>query len=423
MSDVVIEARGLSKCYQLGQRSAEVTFREAIIQGLTSLGRPKAKARTKDFWALRDVSFDIRRGEVVGVIGRNGAGKSTLLKLLSRITDPTSGQARIVGRVGSLLEVGTGFHLELTGRENIFLNGAILGMRHNEVKAKFDQIVEFAEISEFLDTPVKRYSSGMYVRLAFAVAAHLEPEILIVDEVLAVGDAHFQSKCLGKMQDVATHGRTVLFVSHNMGTVESLCSRAIVLAAGQVACDKPVKEAAQFYLRALEDSAKTDLAHRTDRAGRGDARLTSLRMLSRDPSGMIATGTAVALEFSLTRMFRDQWIIFGIYDGFGQAIAEFQSRYPSPEDRRVPQDGPPVMTCEIPELLLLAGRYRVDVEIRGDGGLLQDHIDAALYFDVVPGHIRGRAANGIIRKAPINLPHTWTLPAMQLATAESGSTT
>src|SRR6202011_3565898 len=196
--------------------------------------RGRHQEKRKDFWALKDVSLEVKRGEVVGIIGRNGAGKSTLLKILSRITDPTKGRIEIRGRVASLLEVGTGFHQELTGRENIFLNGAILGMTRAEIKRKFDEIVAFAEVEEFLDTPVKRYSSGMYVRLAFAVAAHLDPEILVIDEVLAVGDAEFQKKCLGKMAEVAKGGRTVLFVSHNMGAVTRLCSRAILLSAGRL---------------------------------------------------------------------------------------------------------------------------------------------------------------------------------------------
>jgi lipopolysaccharide transport system ATP-binding protein len=224
-------------------------------------------AAQEEFWALRDVSFDIRQGEVVGIVGRNGAGKSTLLKILSRITEPTSGRITIDGRVASLLEVGTGFHPELTGRENIFLNGAILGMSRVEIKRKFDEIVAFAEVEKFLDTPVKRYSSGMYVRLAFSVAAHLQPEILIVDEVLAVGDAQFQKKCIGKMQEVAeTSGRTVLFVSHNMAVIQSLCSRCIALDGGRVAIDAVPARAIQAYLSEENEPAsfERDLGSRRD---------------------------------------------------------------------------------------------------------------------------------------------------------------
>ncbi|GJD16071.1 ABC transporter related [Rivularia sp. IAM M-261] len=242
MSKPVIRVENLSKKYVIGyQQDSYKTFRGAITDAAKSLTnalnprkRAKAQLDREEFWALNDVSFEIQQGDRVGIIGRNGAGKSTLLKILSRITEPTTGRIRISGRVASLLEVGTGFHPELTGRENIFLNGAILGMSKLEITRKFDEIVDFAEIEKFLDTPVKRYSSGMYVRLAFAVAAHLEPEILIVDEVLAVGDAQFQKKCLGKMEEVGREGRTVLFVSHNMGTITQLCTTGIYLASGKV---------------------------------------------------------------------------------------------------------------------------------------------------------------------------------------------
>src|ERR1035441_3462969 len=225
----------------------------------TTARRDGRAPSAEDFWALKDVSFEVKRGEVVGIIGRNGAGKSTLLKILSRITEPTSGRVHLKGRVASLLEVGTGFHPELTGRENVFLNGAILGMSRAEIRQKFDEIVAFAEVEKFLDTPVKRYSSGRYVRLAFAVAAHLEPEILIVDEVLAVGDAQFQKKCLGKMKAASrSEGRTVLFVSHNMGAIQSLCSRAVLLSLGRITFEGKVQDAVSYYMRAHEPKAMVD---------------------------------------------------------------------------------------------------------------------------------------------------------------------
>jgi ABC-type polysaccharide/polyol phosphate transport system ATPase subunit len=259
--DVVIRAEGLGKKYVIGhqaERERYVALRDVLARNARNFarsardlvtGRPNvAGDEVEEFWALKEVNFDIRRGDVVGIIGRNGAGKSTLLKILSRITEPTTGKVEIRGRVASLLEVGTGFHPELTGRENIFLNGAILGMTRAEIRRKFDEIVAFAGVERFLDTPVKRYSSGMYVRLAFAVAAHLEPEILVVDEVLAVGDAEFQKKCLGKMQDVAAHGRTVLFVSHNMAAIEQLCGRATWLDSGQIRHDGAVKAVVADYL-------------------------------------------------------------------------------------------------------------------------------------------------------------------------------
>jgi lipopolysaccharide transport system ATP-binding protein len=237
-SPTVIRAENVSKKYVISHLAKQQTLRDAMHHGLRLAWRRlrwNARLNREEFWALKDVSFEVKQGEVLGVIGRNGAGKSTLLKILSRITEPTTGRISITGRVASLLEVGTGFHPELTGRENIFLNGAILGMTRAEVRAKFDEIVAFAEIDQFIDTPVKRYSSGMYVRLAFAVAAHLEPEILIVDEVLAVGDAQFQKKCLGKMREVSQGaGRTVLFVSHNLGALHAICSQAVVISGGRV---------------------------------------------------------------------------------------------------------------------------------------------------------------------------------------------
>jgi lipopolysaccharide transport system ATP-binding protein len=267
MSDSIIIVEGLSKKYRIAHqadRQRYTALRDVIAQKAKGLfgGRGAeagARKSVEDFWALREVGFEVKRGEVVGIIGRNGAGKSTLLKILSRITEPTAGRVRIKGRVASLLEVGTGFHAELTGRENIFLNGAILGMSRVEIKRKFDEIVAFAEIDKFLDTPVKRYSSGMYVRLAFAVAAHLEPEILIVDEVLAVGDSEFQKKCLGKMESVARQeGRTVLFVSHNLRAVRTLCGTGIFLEAGRIKCAAPIDEAITRY------SATAEMRNRAD---------------------------------------------------------------------------------------------------------------------------------------------------------------
>jgi lipopolysaccharide transport system ATP-binding protein len=243
--DVAVSVRGLSKSYSIARNAVQhSTMGEALMHKLKN---PLAKPERETFWALNDVNFDIQKGDVVGIIGRNGAGKSTLLKILSRITEPTKGRIDLYGRVGSLLEVGTGFHAELTGRENIYLNGAILGMKKSEIARQFDAIVEFSGTEQFLDTPVKRYSSGMYVRLAFAVAAHLNPEILIVDEVLAVGDAEFQKKCLGKMQDVADSGRTVLFVSHNMTAVRNLCSKGMVLAKGNLQMVGGINDAIDNY--------------------------------------------------------------------------------------------------------------------------------------------------------------------------------
>ena len=258
-------------------RDRIVAERDSLRPQRGSQGQPST---SEEFWALRDVNLKVKQGEVVGIIGRNGAGKSTLLKILSRITEPTAGRIHLKGRVASLLEVGTGFHPELTGRENIFLNGAILGMTRLEIRRKFDEIVAFAEIEKFLDTPVKRYSSGMYVRLAFAVAAHLEPEMLIVDEVLAVGDASFQKKCLSKMQDVGKDGRTVLFVSHNMAAVQSLCTRAICLRDGEVVEDAPVDQAMATYANSVQQRIDgLPLSDRLDRVGSNQVRLVEVQFL------------------------------------------------------------------------------------------------------------------------------------------------
>lgn len=256
--DLVISAHALGKQFRLGQRAKYRTLRESIAAMFSARSKADSASRSANlFWALQDVSFDVRQGEAVGIIGRNGAGKSTLLKVLSRITSPTVGRAVIRGRVGNLLEVGTGFHPELSGRENIFLNGAILGMRRAEIRARFDEIVSYAEIDRFIDTPVKHYSSGMYMRLAFSVAAHLEPEILVVDEVLAVGDAAFQKKCIGKMADTARSGRTVLFVSHNMPAVRLLCDRGILLDGGRIVHDGAIDGAIAAYQASHASSEST----------------------------------------------------------------------------------------------------------------------------------------------------------------------
>jgi lipopolysaccharide transport system ATP-binding protein len=293
--DIVIRAEGLGKKYVIGhesERERYTALRDVIGRATKNFartardmlsGRPMVEGDTiEEFWALKDVSFEVKRGEVLGIIGRNGAGKSTLLKILSRITEPSEGRVEIRGRVASLLEVGTGFHPELTGRENIYLNGAILGMTRTEIKRKFDEIVAFAEVEKFLDTPVKRYSSGMYVRLAFAVAAHLEPEILIVDEVLAVGDAEFQKKCLGKMSEVAGGGRTVLFVSHQLGMVARLCARAILLSNGSIAFSGLSADTIDSYLTLGSNSAKRGASLEDARIKRLVAAITDVETIGPD---------------------------------------------------------------------------------------------------------------------------------------------
>jgi lipopolysaccharide transport system ATP-binding protein len=305
-----IQARGLAKEYRIGHlHGGYDTLREHAIElGQRVLRRDFSRPPSNTIWALSGVDFDVEQGEVVGIIGRNGAGKTTLLRLLSRITEPTKGYADVRGRLGSLLEVGTGFHPELTGRENIFLNGAILGMRRQEIVRRFDEIVEFAGVERFLDTPVKRYSSGMYVRLAFSVAAHLEPEILIVDEVLAVGDAEFQRRCLGRMEEIGRSGRTVLFVSHNMQAVARLCSRSILLESGKVVCDAPTDDVIARYLQGASGTA-SEISWGDDGPGGDVARLRSVRVID-------ATGsTAHAVEV------REPVGIEVSFDSFGADVA------------------------------------------------------------------------------------------------------
>jgi lipopolysaccharide transport system ATP-binding protein len=310
MKDVVIQTEGLSKRYHLGgKRERYKTLRDTLMNTLASpFSRDGRVARdrsagdngsNKTIWAVKDVSFEVKHGEIVGIIGRNGAGKSTLLKILSRITEPTSGFAEIRGRMGSLLEVGTGFHPELTGRENIQLNGAILGMKRAEIRKNFDEIVAFAEVEQFIDTPVKHYSSGMYLRLAFAVAAHLEPEILLVDEVLAVGDAAFQKKCLSKMGEVAGKGRTVLFVSHNMLAIQSLCTKVILLANGKITINGPTEQAVAKYLASMERIQSEPLAQREDRVGGESFRFASVQFLdahTMTPCDVLVSGQTVIMR-------------------------------------------------------------------------------------------------------------------------------
>ena len=409
-----IRVENLSKRYLIGARqNGYRTLREALVDlasaPLSRLRRLSGRAAEEEhIWALEGVSFDIQPGEVVGIIGRNGAGKSTLLKVLSKITEPTTGRAEIRGRLASLLEVGTGFHPELTGRENIFLNGAILGMTKAEIRRKFDEIVAFAEIDKFLDTPVKRYSSGMHVRLAFAVAAHLEPEILIVDEVLAVGDIAFQRKCLGKMENVAQEGRTVLFVSHNMAAIQALCSRGILFDRGAIADQGDVQEVVLRYLRSLEVDADSSLAGRARRAGAGKVRLTEIQVLSPDnrPIPLTTTGSPVRFAFHFNQNLNSFRLIFALYDEYANLVADFDSRLACDADRLQVDNGN-IVTCDIGELTLVPGRYRMNVAIK-TGGQLQDHVEGAMVLEVREGVLRGRPVPAGTRGV-MSIPHRWSL--------------
>lgn len=420
MSDIAIQVVDLSKHYYIGRgRKTHSRLGEQLTDALSAPFRrvnkllhgqtTGAAELDEEIWALKGVSFEIKHGEVVGVIGRNGAGKSTLLKILSQITGPTQGCIYIYGRVGSLLEVGTGFHPELTGRENIYLNGAILGMRKVEIECKFDEIVAFAEIDKFIDTPVKHYSSGMYVRLAFAVAAHLEPEILVVDEVLAVGDMAFQKKCLGKMDDVARQGRTVLFVSHNMGLMQTLCQRGIYLQQGVVHTDGTMMEAVDAYLQTLEQiRMQQELGKRTDRKGQGKVRLINVETIGgSNGSSILKTGQPAYFTFHVNKIVPGMGCNFFLYDNQGRPITQFLSIVRGPEDSYDSQ-GSLKFVCEVDELLLSPGRYRMDVSIVGDDNL-QDHIEAATVFDVGEGLIGGRPA-AVSPEFGVCLPHRWRLP-------------
>ena len=407
MGRPIIEVRNLSKSYRLG-RIGFTSLRSEIERWWDRLRGRAAPASEGEFWALRDVSFDITPGEVTGIIGRNGAGKSTLLKILSEITEPTSGEVRIRGHVASLLEVGTGFHPELSGRENIYLNGATLGMKRAEIRRKFDEIVAFAEVEKFLDTPVKRYSSGMYVRLAFAVAAHLEPEILLVDEVLAVGDHAFQQKCLGKMQDVARQeGRTVLFVSHNMAAVSRLCQRAILLEHGRVTANGP---AATVVGQHLADSAsvQSEWHAAPDRSQNLPVAFVAGRVL--DGVGRAAAilpyTSAITIELECEeRRVAALWTArVSICDHQGHELlctldtTQAAARGSMPGRRHR-------LTCVFPEKILKPGMYAVAVsiyELAGDQPVATyDQIDPLLAFEISPQgyeEYTGRALLGVNAK-------------------------
>ncbi len=387
MSDIAVRVEGLSKEYRIGLRLEKYkTLRDSIAALAKApsrlLRRRTRKGGDEQLWALRDVNFEVRAGEVVGIIGRNGAGKSTLLKILARITDPTHGVAEIHGRVGSLLEVGTGFHPELTGRENIYLNGAILGMRRAEIERKFDEIVAFSEVEKFIDTPVKHYSSGMYLRLAFAVAAHLEPEILLVDEVLAVGDADFQKKCLGKMGDVAQEGRTVLFVSHNMPAVQALCARAILLRKGTVAVDGPTGDVLREYLGHLHASAAHAFENNPERRGDGAVRLTGARVLDSEgqPTERLVAGTPVTFEFSYENRVGAERaeVMLGIINHLGIVVTHLSTQIAG---FSVGLGSMGTVSCRIPNLPLPRGEYRVAVSVHSQGRET-DQIPNSLAFSV-----------------------------------------
>jgi lipopolysaccharide transport system ATP-binding protein len=420
MSIVAIHVERLGKAYRLGTAAEK---HETLVQAaaatllapyrnwrrLRRLNTYETERESRDIlWALRNVSFEVQQGEVVGLVGRNGAGKSTLLKILSRITEPSEGRAVLRGRVSSLLEVGTGFHPELTGRENVYMNGTILGMRKNEIHRKFDEIVQFSGVERFLDTPVKRYSSGMKVRLAFSVAAHLEPEVLIVDEVLAVGDAEFQKKCLGKMQNVAGHGRTVLFVSHNMAAVQTLCPRAVALRNGQVVDDGSSAAVIRAYLAsAVSDDDNAFALDHPDRTRSGHFHFTDGRLLDQygDATQSILAGepVAVQLDYVCAQSVADVGIGITFFAENGLAVTHVDTYVRGSNIRTSGTAG--TVTCRIPRIPFALGTYRIGVTA-SVGGARVDSIPCAMVFTVTSSVFFEMAR---VPRAPctVYLDHEW----------------
>ena len=397
MGDIAIRVEGIGKNYRIGKKEQYKTLRDTVTSiftvpfqkaGKLLRGERASPAEGHEMiWALKDISFEVRRGEVIGVIGGNGAGKSTLLKILSRITEPTTGFAEIHGRVGSLLEVGTGFHPELTGRENIYLNGAILGMRRVEIDRKFDEIVAFSEVERFIDTPVKHYSSGMYLRLAFAVAAHLEPEILIVDEVLAVGDAGFQQKCLGKMGTVAREGRTVLFVSHNMEAITQLCGTAVQLEKGVLKRSGSAVEVVDAYLSSVvETERKSSWSEESSKANRSDVRFKSARLLSTDEQPLSITNfnqsILVELTYEIKVPVRNLTVTCLLYDSLNHIVFESMDTDVPEWNGCIREPDIYCATVKIPPFLLRPGRYQISFSAYIEGVRIIARIDRALVFDV-----------------------------------------
>ncbi len=409
MSDTAIEARGLGKRYEIGvEQAGYMLLTERITERLKSLGRGQ---RTEEFWALRDVDFEVKRGETMGIVGHNGAGKSTLLKILSRITPPTEGEARLRGRVGALLEVGTGFHPELTGRENIFLNGAILDMRREEIQRRFDEIVEFADIGPFIDTPVKRYSSGMQMRLAFSVAAHLEPEILIIDEVLSVGDLAFQEKCLGRMETAAGEGRTVVFISHNLASVRGLCDRAIMLSGGRIVARGTASDVVDTYVSDMLTESQTSLRDRENRVGDGRAILTDLRL---EQDGQMIDSPASGKDFDIVVSYETakavpmRGVNFGIViaaHGEDKPLINIYSETAGAPFREVPAQGE--VRCRIKRCPLPAGQYYVGVWCDASQQML-DAITRAADLTVGGGDFFGSGREQMGPRTVL-VDHSWSI--------------
>jgi lipopolysaccharide transport system ATP-binding protein len=413
--DTVVHAERVGKRYQLGQlQTGYQLLSDVIAEKARSLGRRRVPR--EEFWALRDIDFEVRRGETFGIIGHNGAGKSTLLKILARVTPPSEGQLRLRGRVGALLEVGTGFHAELTGRENIFLNGAILGMNRREIAAKFDEMVEFAEVGQFIDTPVKRYSSGMYLRLAFSVAAHLEPEVLIVDEVLSVGDLAFQEKCLGRMEAVAGEGRTVLFVSHNLAAVAKLCPRAMLLSRGRKVSEGATSDVIEDYVATARRDGGARLVDRPDRAGTGRLRFVEFGLADAKGSTFDSPRTGEDFDFVLRyetvdgRPLRRATFGISVYTILGELMLNLQSDATGAPFGELPGVGE--VRCRLPRCPLPAGRYVVNV-LAAVGGEVADWVQRAAELTVTEGDFYGTGRLPSEGHRSVLVEQAWTaaLPA------------
>ncbi len=426
MSKPVISVENLSKAYRIGVKDE---IPDTLVGAMTSVirspfknlqrlrrldtftGGPNGNESADTLWALKDVSFDVQEGEVVGIIGRNGAGKSTLLKVLSRITEPTSGRIIIRGRVSSLLEVGTGFHPELTGRDNIYMNGTILGMTKREIDRKFDEIVDFSGVEKFLDTPVKRYSSGMQVRLAFAVAAHLEPEILVIDEVLAVGDIEFQKKCLGKMQDVAEGGRTVLFVSHNMAAVQSLCSSGCLLSEGQIQARADTHEIVDRYNNSFNKVSQEALKDRRDREGNSSAKCIELWL--EDQHSQRVNSITVGARGSLCIRYFDEspeiglHFTIGIYDKNSSPLTQASTVYNPPNKHSKHSNG--VARCHFDKLTLAPGNYHLNVAILRPNGEVCDRVEQAFTLRVTDGDFFGNGKSPNLQYSIFFTNHQWEI--------------
>lgn len=399
MNDKIIKVENLGKRYRIGVKeeihdSLTGKFTSWILSPLTNFRRVQKLSKFKNddaqdvIWAIKNISFEVNNGEILGIIGKNGAGKSTLLKILSRIVEPTTGQATVNGRVASLLEIGTGFHQELSGRENIYLNGTILGMKKREINKNFDGIVEFSEVGKFIDTPVKRYSSGMYVRLAFAIAAHLNPDVLIIDEVLAVGDVAFQKKCLGKMSETAQSGRTVIFVSHNMHTIQSLCTRTILLDEGKIIKDGNTHEVVSSYLKPLQEhiiEGESDLRNWPgSRKSPGKIRATYLRTL--DKNGKTCSTfniyDPITFELKIENISKNGFVVsFLVNDTQGTLVYQVRSQDSPIDTEHVSSSVTVQMT--IPELKVVEKQYTVDVWVGNHFDKMEDLLESAIAFDVI----------------------------------------